>query len=123
LNKEINFKKETITIDYVAYDKNGKIIIYGFDLPDDNITKENIVGFLNTEKLNNNDSSIMHRLFSFYENSDNPIPFLVTNNKLYYLPNGIWQMNFDYWEETENIDTFLKIKNEINLKIESDESE
>jgi hypothetical protein len=121
LNKEINLEKETIKVEYVANDKNGQLIIYGFDLPDDNITEENIVEFLFDEKSLKGDSSIMHKLFAFYDYGDNPVPFLVTKNKLYYLPSGIRQINFLYWKETENIEELVKIRNEVNLQLESEE--
>lgn len=122
-SKEVNLKTEAIIVDYAINDKNDQLIIYGFDLPDDSIKVLDIVSYLCAEKQEKPDSSIMHKLFAFYDYGDNPVPFLVTKNKLFYLPNGIRQINFNYWKETDRIDELIKIKTEINNRSEKKEQQ
>ena len=108
-NIEVNNGKENCKVDYALVNDDGVLLCYGFDLPDDSLNEENIFDFLMKERDINEDLSLMTKIFNFYDYSveyngkrlSNPMVFLATLYKIYYMPNGIRQMNPFYWESVE----------------------
>lgn len=120
-NEEININNKNIKIDYTIKDIKDQIVVYGFDLPENNLNVKDIPKFLFEDKELNNEDSLMNRMFKLYNHENNPIIFLATNKCIFYMPNGIRQMNFNFWQETDDINVFIKILDEKNNKILGEE--
>jgi hypothetical protein len=109
LNQTIEVKEDTIDVDYVVFNEKNEIIIFGFDLSDDTVTDIGIMKFLYNEKPNIEKDSILYKMFNVIENGSNPFVFLATNNKVFYLPNGIRQINPDVWETIDHPNELIKL--------------
>ena len=101
-NFELNNGKENCKVDYALLNDEGVMLCYGFDLPDENLNEKNIFEFLLKDKSINGDLSLMTKMFDFYDYGDNPLVFLATTNKIFFMPNGIRQINPFHWESVEN---------------------
>lgn len=112
LNQTIEVKQGTINVDYVVFNENNEIIIFGFDLPDNSISENGIISFLYNEKTNLEKNSILYRLLNVIENESNPFVFLSTGKKVFYLPNGVRQINSEIWKTLEHPNELIRIWNE-----------
>jgi len=101
-NVELNNGKENCKVDYALLNDKGVLVCYGFDLPDDSLNEKNIFNFLLKDKSINGELSLMAKMFKFYDYIGNPLVFLTTINKIYFMPNGIRQTNPFHWETVES---------------------
>ena len=116
LNQIIEVKQGTINVDYVVFNENKEIIIFGFNLPVNTISEKQIISFLYNEKTNLEKNSILYRMLNLIENESNPLVFLLSNKKVFYLPNGIRQTDFDDWKTLDHLNELINIWNtKINL--------
>ena len=101
-NTELNNGKENCKVDYAFLNDDGVLLCYGFDLPDDSLNEKDIFDFLLKDNGVNGELSLITKMFKFYDYGDNPLVFLTTSNKIYFMPNGIRQINPFHWESIEN---------------------
>jgi len=101
-NTELNNGNENCKVEYALLNDEGVLQCYGFDLPDDSLNEKDIFSFLLKDREINGELSLMTKMFKFYDYPDNPLVFLTTINKIYFMPNGIRQTNPFYWESVEN---------------------
>lgn len=112
---------EKCNVDYSFKTTNNVLIGYGFDLHNEEIDETQIFSFLQKDKLTNGDSSLMTKIFKFdeylmYHNT--LIVFLVSKEKIFYLPNGIRQTNQFYWKSTNNINEFIEFLNQLKKRVD-----
>lgn len=101
-NFELNNGKKNCKVDYALLNDEGLMLCYGFDLHDENLNEKDIFEFLLKDESINGDSSLMIKMFDFYDYGDNPLVFLATTNKIFFMPSGIRQINPFHWESFEN---------------------
>lgn len=120
LGESILVKNEECLVDYSFKTIDGELVGIGYDFSDEGISENEIFHFLMKDKSENGDSSLMTRMFKFSYIEYSPIVFLVSKNKIYYMPSGVNQINPFAWEGTDNISTFIEFliafKNRLELK-------
>jgi hypothetical protein len=113
-NTDISKGNEIHKVDYAHKNNEGKLICYGFDFPNDNVTKEEIYYLLVNEKKNNGELTLISRMYNLANYGYSLFVFLVTKNKIFYMPYGINQVNPDCWEFTDDIRILLE-KSKMNI--------
>jgi hypothetical protein len=111
INDQILIKDELCTADYMYKNPEGNVILFGFDFPDDTISEKQIFSALLKEKETKHDDSLIHKMFKFFDYGNSPLVFMVTKQRLFYMPAGIRQIQPFVWESTEDLSTLIKISN------------
>lgn len=100
-NVEINNGEESCTVDYALINEEGQLLCYGFDLPVVSITGKDIFDFLLKDKESKGELSLMTRMYKFFNYGNNPLVFLASLDKIYFMPSGIRQISPFHWEYVE----------------------
>jgi hypothetical protein len=108
--KVIPVKNMEILVDYEYKSECGELLAFGFDLPPDFIDTDDIFHYVSQK--DNEENSIWKKIMNFYNIGHSPIPFLVSNNFIYYMPSGTRQINIFSWAKEDNLDNLIsKLKN------------
>jgi hypothetical protein len=111
---------EECKVDYSCKTIHGELVGFGYDLIDGDFDFDHISSFLHKDELVNGELSFKSRMRKFYHIEYSPIVFLVSKNKIYYLPNGIRQINPYNWFWADDIsvfiDSLLPLKNRLEKK-------
>jgi hypothetical protein len=107
LGESILVKNEECLVDYSYKTIDGELVGFGYDFSDEGINENEIFHFLEKDKSENGESSIMTRMFKFSCFEYSPIVFLVSKNKIYYMSHGVNQINPFAWKGTNNISMFI----------------
>jgi hypothetical protein len=107
LGESILVKNEECLVDYSYKTIDGELVAFGYDFSDVGINENEIFHFLKKDKSENGESSLMTRMFKFSYFQYSPIVFLVSKNKVYYMPSGVNQLNQSDWINIDNISTFI----------------
>jgi hypothetical protein len=116
----INNEYEGMRIDYVVYDKQHKnmVIGIGFDIEENTVRHEDKWNSFVRRAIISKDEivSTFHFFYNykFYidgrnESFHNPFLFAISKKRIYYMENGIRQINDLVWNEETDINLFLKL--------------
>ncbi len=117
LNIIVNNGNEDCYVDYAHFNEAGILDCYGFDFNYFNNSSQNIFSSLLSERTEISDKSVMTKMYKFHDFGDNPIVFLVTSEKIYFMKNGIRQTNPFVWEAVDSMKPILELLKERNLKL------
>jgi hypothetical protein len=107
LGESILVKNEESLVDYSYKTINGELVGFGYDFIDEEIPENEIFQYLLNDQTEKRESSLLTRMFKFSYIEYSPIVFLVSKNKIYYMPYGVNQINPFAWTATDNISTFI----------------
>ena len=103
--EEFVIKNKKCKVDY-SYKLDDILIGFGYDLHVDDLKEDELFSYLFKDS---SEGSLGKRMMEFYEYGNSPKVFLVSKDKIYYMPDGIRQTRVDVWNETENINELFRL--------------
>ena len=115
-NFETSISGEICKADYAIKNENNELIVFGYDINFEP-KKEEIFSILQKERRTR-DNSTLDIMFKFFQGNPKFV-FVVSKERIYFMPSGLGQTNPYYWEATEDFLTLLNTINRIFPELKS----